>query len=135
MTPGTLIVIGTGDGVPDQAPGAHPAPAEDLLAAADAVFAGPPEHGPDSDPEAIALFYAEAWRVERIAPRDAAARLDAWFARRPGRTAVLVVAGTVDRAAGLAAAVDGLLRLRPGLRIDRRPAVTLSPPHRSPLAR
>ena len=127
MTAGTLIVLGTGcgRGAPD--------PAADLLAAADGVFAGPPGAAADPDPEAAALFYAEAWRVERVAPSDAAARLDAWFGERPGRTGVLVVAGTPARATGLGAAVDGLLRLRPGLHVDRRPATTVVLPRRSPL--
>ncbi len=126
---GTLLVFGTGPGDPD---GAEP---PDLLATADAVFTGPPGSAPDTDPEATALFYAEAWRVERIRPTDAAARLDAWFADRPGATAVLMVAGPAERDVALGAAVDGLRRLRPDLHVDVRPAVVVAPPYRSPLAR
>jgi hypothetical protein len=125
---GTLLVFGTGPGDPDGAE------APDLLATADAVFTGPAGSGPDADPEATALFYAEAWRVERIRPREAAARLDTWFAERPGATAVLMVAGPAERDVALGAAVDGLRRLRPGLRVDVRPGVVVAPPHRSPLA-
>lgn len=123
----TLLVFGTGPGDPDGAD------APDLLAAADAVFAGPPGHGPD--PEATALFYAEAWRVERVDARDAAARLAGWFAACPGRTAALLVAGPVDDAVGFGAVLDGLALLRPGLRIDRRAGAVVSPPRRSPLTR
>ncbi|TCK25103.1 hypothetical protein [Pseudonocardia endophytica] len=125
---GTLHVLGTGPGDPDGAD------APDLLGAADAVFAGPPGPGPDADPEATALFYAEAWRVERVRPREAAAQLDAWFAGRPAGTAVLMVAGPAEADVALGAAVDGLRRLCPGLRVDVRPGVVVAPPHRSPLA-
>ena len=123
----TLYVFGTGPGDPDGAESA------DLLAAADAVFAGPPGRGPD--PEATALFYAEAWRVERIDARDAASRLAAWFDGRPGRTAALLVAGPVEDAVAFAAVLDGLARLRPGLRVDRRTGAAVTPPRRSPLTR
>lgn len=125
----TLHVFGTGPGNPDGAD----APA--LLAAADTVFAGPPGSGPDTDPEATALFYAEAWRVERIDARDAATRLAAWFDGRPGCTAALLVAGPVEDAVAFGAVLDGLARLRPGIRIDRQAGAAVTPPRRSPLAR
>lgn len=124
---GTLIVLGIG---PGGGPEAHAA--VDVLAGADAVFAGPP--GPDGDPESTVLFYAEAWRVERLGARDAAARLDAWFTGTPGGTAVLATAGAPERAAGLGAAVEGLCRLRPGLRVRRLDGVCVGPPQRSPLS-
>lgn len=130
VTPcGTLLVLGSGPndpGPPD--PGAS-----DLLATADAVFAGP--SGPDTDPEATVLFYVEAWRVERVDPRGAAARLDAWFDARPASTAVLVVPGPAGRDVAFGAALDGLRRLRPDLRVDVRPGTVVVPPHRSPLPR
>jgi hypothetical protein len=124
---GTLLVFGTGPGDPDDAE------APDHLAAAEAVFAGPPGSGPD--PEATALFYAEAWRVERIDARDAASRLATWFDGRPGRTAALLVAGPVEDAVAFGAVLDGLARLRPGLRVDRRAGAAVTPPRRSPLTR
>ena len=122
---GTLVVLGTG--APDTDPGA----AADLLAGADAVFTAPGT--PGTDPESTVLFYAEAWRVERLAPRDAARRLDAWFAGRPGAVAVLVTAG--DPACDLASrsAVEGLCRVRPGLEVRRPAGVRVVAPHRSPL--
>jgi hypothetical protein len=126
---GTLLVLGTGPGDPDDAE------TPDLLATADAVFTGPPGGGRDADPEATALFYAEAWRVERLHPTGAAARLDAWFGDHPGATAVLVVAGSAERDVALGAAVDGLRRLRPDLRVEVRPGVVVVPPRRSPLPR
>ena len=122
---GTLIVLGT-------APGPEPdRPGPDLLVGADAVFTGPP--GPDADPESTALFYAEAWRVEPLAPRDAAARLDAWFDAVPGGTAVVMTAGAPERDVAMTAALEGLRRMRPELRIRRPDGVRVAPPERSSL--
>ncbi len=125
---GTLLVLGSGPD-PD---GSEPDRA-DLLAAADVVFAGP--SGPDTDPEATVLFYVEAWRVERVVAGAAASRLAAWFSGRPGGTAALVVAGPAEDEVAFGAALDGLVVLRPGLRVERRPGVGVTPPRRSPLTR
>ncbi|MDN5916840.1 MAG: hypothetical protein L0I76_17330 [Pseudonocardia sp.] len=129
---GTLVVLGAGTDIPDADPAAVDLLAADLLAGADAVFTGPGT--PEVDPEAAVLFYAEAWRVERLSPRDAAHRLDVWFTGRPGATGVLVTAGDPARDVGLAAAVDGLCRMRPGLHVRRPAGVRVVPPERSPLA-
>lgn len=124
----TLVVLGTGTGEP----GVDPTAAADLLAGADAVFAGPGSH--DVDPESAVLFYAEAWRVEPLVPRDAARRLDLWFSGRPGATGVLVTAGDPAGDVALQAAVEGLCRMRPGLVVRRPAGVRVVPPVRSPLA-
>ncbi|MBW0105560.1 hypothetical protein [Pseudonocardia sp. KRD291] len=132
---GTLVVLGTGPGAPParQEPGdLDPTTAADLLAGADAVFTGPGTGG--ADPESAVLFYAEAWRVEPLAPRDAARRLDVFFAGRPGATGVLVTAGDPARDVAVQAAVEGLCRMRPELLVHRPAGVRVVPPVRSPLA-
>ncbi|MET0189543.1 MAG: hypothetical protein ABW212_11125 [Pseudonocardia sediminis] len=121
---GTLVVLGTGSA------GADPSAAADLLAGADAVFTAPGT----PDPESEVLFYAEAWRVERLAPREAAGRLDAWFAARPGATAVLVTAGDPAHDVASGAAGEGLRRIRPGLVVRRPAGVRVVAPQRSTLA-
>lgn len=102
MMPGTpvLIGVGTGPGRPDLVPER----ASSLIASADVVFVR-------ADAERAVLFYAEAWRVERLAPRaDAAVQVALALAARPGATAVVV--GTGEDPVGftaLARAVRGLL--------------------------
>lgn len=122
---GTLVVLGTGAGTRDT----HAA--VDVLAGADAVFAGPPRAG--ADPESTVLFYAEAWRVECLGPREGAARLACWFDDHPGGTAVLATAGAPERDVAFGAAVEGLRRLRPALGVRRLDGVCVAPPERSPL--
>lgn len=122
---GALVVLGTGPGT------RHTHPAVDALAGADAVFAGPARAG--TDPESTVLFYAEAWRVECLAPREGADRLARWFDGHPGGTAVLATAGAPERDVAFAAAVEGLCRLRPDLTVRRLDGVCVAPPERSPL--
>ncbi|MBC3191247.1 hypothetical protein H7X46_09265 [Pseudonocardia sp. C8] len=117
-----LIVLGT-----DPAGAAGSGGADDLLAEADTVFAFP--HGPES----VALFYAEAWRVERIAPRGAVERLTAWAHAGPGRAGVLLVAGEPGGDVALGAVLDGLARTCPELDVRVPAGTRVAPPHRSPL--
>ncbi|MER5674122.1 hypothetical protein [Pseudonocardia alni] len=116
-----LVVLGTdpsGDDAPR--PGAH-----DLLAEAETVFAFP-------QAESTALFYAEAWRVEPVTPRDAVARIGAWAAG-PDGAAVLLVEGDPAGDAALGAVLDGLARTAPALRARVAEGSRVAPPHRSPL--
>lgn len=119
-----LVVLGT-------EPAGESAPAgygvEDLLAEADTVFTFP------RGPESVALFYAEAWRVERVTPRDAVARLTAWAGAGPPGTGVLVVAGEPCDDVGLGAVLDGLARTAPELDVRVPAGTRLAPPHRGPL--
>ena len=123
-----LIVLGT-----EPADGSVPAGrgVENLLAEADTVFAFP--HGPES----VALFYAEAWRVERITPRDGVSRVTAWATAtaRSGSagTGVLLVAGDPSRDVALGAVLDGLGRTAPGLEVRVPAGTRVAPPRRSPL--
>lgn len=121
-----LIVLGT-----EPADGSVPAGqgVENLLADADPVFAFP--HGPES----VALFYAEAWRVERITPRDGVSRVTAWATATSGSagTGVLLVAGDPSRDVALGAVLDGLGRTAPGLEVRVRAGTRVAPPRRSPL--
>lgn len=119
-----LVVLGTdpsGDGAPR--PDAHVA---DLLADAETVFAFP-------QAESTALFYAEAWRVEPVTPRDAVARIGAWVAAGPAGAAVLLVGGDPAADAALGAVLDGLARTVPALRARVAEGSRVAPPHRSPL--
>ncbi|OJG08184.1 hypothetical protein BG618_00737 [Pseudonocardia autotrophica] len=117
-----LVVLGT-DPAGDDAPraGAH-----DLLAEAGTVFAFP-------QAESTALFYAEAWRVEPVTPRDAVARIGAWAAAGPAEAAVLLVGGDPAGDAALGAVLDGLARTAPALRARIAEGSRVAPPHRSPL--
>lgn len=117
-----LSVLGTGAD-----PATGPA---DPLADADTVFTFPPR---DDDPESVALFYAEAWRVERVTPRDAVARVSAWAARRSAGSAVLLVSGEPADDAALGAVLDGLARALPALDVQVPAGARVAPPHRSPL--
>ncbi|BBG03160.1 MULTISPECIES: hypothetical protein [Pseudonocardia] len=117
-----LVVLGTEQGGPAVGSGG-----EDLLAEADTVFAFPGE------PESVALFYAEAWRVERISPRDGVARLTGWAAGGPAANGVLLVAGDPTADVALIAVLDGLARTAPDLDVRVVAGTRVAPPHRSPL--
>ncbi|MEJ8279826.1 hypothetical protein [Pseudonocardia spirodelae] len=116
-----LVVLGT---APSDAgaPGTAASAAADLLAGAGTVFVFP-------QAESTALFYAEAWRVERVVPRDAVARI---AARCGGGPAVLLVEGDPAADPALGSVLDGLSRAVPGL-VVTTPGTRVAPPHRSPL--
>ncbi|MCM3847959.1 hypothetical protein ND486_17350 [Pseudonocardia sp. DR1-2] len=117
-----LVVLGTDPSGDDASrTGAH-----DLLAEAGTVFAFP-------QAESTALFYAEAWRVEPVTPRDAVARIGAWAAAGPADAAVLLVGGDPAGDAALGAVLDGLARTAPTLRVRIAEGSRVAPPHRSPL--
>ncbi|ANY08582.1 hypothetical protein [Pseudonocardia sp. HH130630-07] len=118
-----LVVLGTG---PAGGPGTD-GPVEALIAEADTVFTFP------SGPESVALFYAEAWRVERVTPRDAVARVTAWAEQGPAGAAVLLVAGDPGADVALVAVLDGLARCHPDLDVRIPAGTRVAPPYRSPL--
>ncbi|WP_214370140.1 SAM-dependent methyltransferase [Pseudonocardia sp. H11422] len=119
---GTLIGLGVGPGEPDAlAPGAV-----DRLAGADVVFV-------PAAAEATVLFYAEAWRVERIGDRDGARHVADWFAAHPGGTAVFATAGDPGICRSFGAAAGVARELIGALRVSHLPGVTIVPPRRSPL--
>ncbi|GAA1382254.1 hypothetical protein GCM10009613_09760 [Pseudonocardia kongjuensis] len=118
----TLVVLGTEPAGESAGHGL-----EGLLADADTVFTFP------RGPESVALFYAEAWRVERISPRDAVGRITAWAADHPAGNGVLLVAGEPAADVALGAVLDGLARTAPGLGIRVAAGTRVAPPHRSPL--
>ncbi|MEQ3554407.1 hypothetical protein WIS52_28405 [Pseudonocardia nematodicida] len=117
-----LDVLGTG---PDDDPSGPPA--EYLLAEADTVFTF--GHGPES----VALFYAEAWRVEPVPARDAVARIAAWAAGSPAGRAVLVADGDPAADVALGAVLDGLGRAVPALAVRAPAGARVTRPHGSPL--
>ncbi|WP_224390826.1 hypothetical protein [Pseudonocardia sp. ICBG1293] len=118
-----LVVLGTD---PAGTPTLDPQePVADLLADAETVFAFP-------QAESTALFYAEAWRVEAVTPRDVVARIGGWAAGEAG-PAVLLVGGDPADDAGLGAVLDGLARTAPALTVRVARGSRVAPPHRSPL--
>jgi hypothetical protein len=119
-----LVVLGT---EPAEGHGSAGCGADALLAEADTVFTFP------SGPESVALFFAEAWRVERVAPRDAVARLTTWAGTGPAGAAVLLVAGEPRSDVALGAVLDGLDRCCPELEVRVPTGSRVAPPHRSPL--
>ncbi|GAA4698919.1 hypothetical protein GCM10023215_41690 [Pseudonocardia yuanmonensis] len=117
----TVTVLGTGGGDPDTADTAAGA---DLLAAADAVLATP-------DVESTVLFYAEAWRVERLPDLAGAVAAVADLVGLGSRRVVLAVPGDPATSPGCRALLDGL-RVA-GIRAEARPGVSLVPPRLSPM--
>ncbi|MBP2369383.1 hypothetical protein [Pseudonocardia parietis] len=119
-----LVVLGT-EPAGASAPAGHGV--EDLLAEADTVFTFP------RGPESVALFYAEAWRVERVTPGDAVARITAWADAAPPGTGVLLVAGEPSGDVGLGAVLDGLACTAPDLDVRMPAGTRVAPPHRGPM--
>ncbi|MBN9107707.1 MAG: hypothetical protein J0I34_02895 [Pseudonocardia sp.] len=118
---GRLLVVGCD--VPGDGPPPSVAPhIVDRLDRAEVVFAV-------GEAEPTVLFYAEAWRVERldgVAARDAR-RVAAWFADHPGATAVLVDSGDPHH---VTTVVSSLL---PALRVECLDGPGLAPPQQYPL--
>jgi precorrin-2/cobalt-factor-2 C20-methyltransferase len=101
---GTLVGVGVGPGDPELVT----VKAANLLGSADVVFVPVADSGETGRAEQTALFYAEAWRIERVvfALHDrehtqrreqawdaAAAQVARWFAGHPGGTAVFATIG------------------------------------------
>lgn len=124
---GVLVGVGVGPGDPDLVT----IKAAAVLAAADVVFVPVTETGETGRAEQTALFYAEAWRVERVVVRDrapgevwdgAVAAVAAWFAAHPGGTAAFATLGDPGVystfpvvAAAVAERVDVLIEYVPGI--------------------
>jgi precorrin-2/cobalt-factor-2 C20-methyltransferase len=100
----TLVGVGVGPGDPELVT----VKAANLLAKADVVFVPVADSGETGRAEQTVLYYAEAWRVERVvfALHDrehgerrerawdaAAAQVAAWFAAHPGGTAAFATIG------------------------------------------
>jgi precorrin-2/cobalt-factor-2 C20-methyltransferase len=78
----TLVGVGVGPGDPELVT----VKAANLLAKADVVFVPVADSGETGRAEQTVLFYAEAWRVERVV-------FAAWFAAHPDGTAVFATIG------------------------------------------
>jgi len=112
-----VLVLGTGREETDP-------DGPDLLAGADHVFTV-------EAAESVVLFYAEAWRVERIDLVGAVREITDLAARRSPRTVVLAVEGDPGTDPACRAVVDGLGVA--GIEAVVVPGVTVVPPRLSRL--
>ena len=127
---GRLLVVGCdvpGDGppasvAPDVVDRLDGADVVDRLDGAEVVFAV-------GEAEPTVLFYAEAWRVERLDgdPEGDGRRVAAWFADHPGATAMLVDSGDPHHVTTVVAS------LLPALRVECLDGPGLAPPQQYPI--
>lgn len=131
----TLVGVGMGPGDPDLVT----VKAANVLAKADVVFVPVSDAEGTGRAEQTALFYAEAWRIQRVlfvlhdrehtARREqawdaAAAQVAAWFAEHPGRTAAFATIGdpcVYSTFTYLASSVRALVE---GLSVELIPGIT-----------
>jgi precorrin-2/cobalt-factor-2 C20-methyltransferase len=142
LSRGTLVGVGVGPGDPDLVT----VRAATLLAKADVVFVPVADTGETGRAERTALFYAEAWRIERLpfaltrleaggdrqhdlgdreqAWDAAAAQVARWFAEHPGGTAVFATIGDPCIYATFSYLAAGVRELVADLEIQFVPGIT-----------